>query len=85
MFSHSFLALPSLQVDRMGVMFPLRFPCLQVDWMSDMFDGLLLQADDASDAGSVDNDSDLEVVEAEVNVVPINTVPCLTLRSRSGG
>ena len=50
-------------------MFPLRFPCLQVDWMSDMFDGLLLQADDASDAGSVDNDSDLEVVEAEVNVV----------------
>ena len=35
-----------------------------------MFDGLLLQADDASDGGSVDNDSDLEVVEAvEVNVV----------------
>ena len=37
--------------------------------MSDMFDGLLLQADDASDGGSVDNDSDLEVVDAVVNVV----------------
>ena len=67
MFPHSFLALPSLQVDRMGVMFPLRFPCLQVDRMSDMLDGLLLQA---GDRGSVDSDSDLEVVEAEACATP---------------
>uniref|UniRef100_A0A7S1IRR5 C2 domain-containing protein n=1 Tax=Eutreptiella gymnastica TaxID=73025 RepID=A0A7S1IRR5_9EUGL len=45
--------------------------------MSDMFDGWLLQADDARDGGSVDNDSDMEVVEAEVNVVqPEERRPC---------
>ena len=41
-----------------------------------MFDGLLLQADaadDASDGGSVENDSDLEVVEA-VEAVEVNVV-----------
>ena len=45
---------------------------LQTDKMADMLDGLLLQADDNDDdddEGSVDDDSDLEVVEVD-NVDP---------------
>ena len=53
-----------------GLIFAL--PLLQTDKMADMLDGLLLQADDNDDdddEGSVDDDSDLEVVEVD-NVDP---------------
>ena len=49
-----------------GLIFAL--PTLQTEKMADMLDGSLLQADDNDaddDGGSVDDDSDLEVVEVD--------------------